>query len=253
MTEKDTTAVIEALERLSEVQTFGDGIGSQKDLALAVLPKGKEVHDLTPYIDKLRDAPRRIVTTARVSTVDSLIDYVQRFKNPDTALFADDDPREPKLLAIVDYHGQGATPDPRFCQHRVMYQFPISDQLEAWRGISGQKLSHAEMASFINERQYDIANPPADWMLVEPKTIELLLRLLNISDDHGNLDDPALDNPGSGMTARDRRAAAADADGADLDSDDRYVPRSALYKLRQIRFGHAARMIQLARTVELSR
>jgi hypothetical protein len=67
---------------------------------------------------------------------------------------------------------------------------------------------------------------------------------------HGS-QDAALDNPGAGVTARDRRNATIDRSD-DEPADDRYIPRSALYKLRNIRFGSAERLIQLARTVELS-
>jgi hypothetical protein len=245
----DTQPIIDAVTTLAKHELITEP--RPDDLALAVLPQGRTLHDLRPYLELLRDAPRRIETTARHNTVDSLIEYLKRFRNPDTAVFADwQNSNEPQLVAIVDFHGQGADAAPRFGKHRAVYCFPVSDQIRAWSAISGKPLAHDEMASFINERQYDIANPPVDWMQLERPTLELILHLLNLSDDIGNLDDAALDNPGAGMTARDRRAAPAPDEGDE--PDDRYVPRSAVHKLRQIRFGSATRLIQLARTVELS-
>lgn len=228
----DTQPIIETVERLAEHRVIG-GASLPERLALAVVPTNKSLVDLQPYLDALLDAPRRIETTAKMTSVTSLIDYLNRFKTPDSAVFAVDT-EKPSLTGVIDYHGQGAEAAPRFGQHKAVYEFPISDQIKAWSAVSGKPLSHAEMASFIDERQYDIANPPLDWMQVDPAALSLIQHLLNISDDSGEIDDAAPDEP--------------DAE----DGDDRYLPRSALYKLRKIRFGSAQRLIQLARTVEIS-
>lgn len=228
----DAQAIIDVLKDIDQHAIIG-GTAPDK-LALAVLPSGRSIADLQPYLDKLRDAPRRIEAVATVTTIDSFVDYLNRFKTADTAIFASDDPSRPSLLGVIDFHGQGDKAAPRYGVHRVRYEFPISDQIRAWSSISGQGMSHDVMATFIADRQYDIANPPLDWMQVKPETIALLAHLLNLGDDEGQIDDDALDAP------------PAD------DGEDRYVPRSALYKLRQIRFGSAQRLIQLARTVEVS-
>lgn len=225
----DAQSIIEVIREIDQHAIIG-GTAPDK-LALAVLPDGRKIEDLAPYFDKLRDAPRRIEAAARVTTVASFIDYLNRFKSADSAIFAIDDAASPSLLGIVDFHGQGDKAAPRFGAHIVRYSFPISDQIKAWSAISGNGMSHEAMATFIADRQFDIANPPLDWMQVKPETIALLTHLLNLGDDEGQVDDNA-----------------EDAD----DGDDRYVPRSALYKLRQIRFGSAQRLIQLARTVEVS-
>lgn len=228
----DTQPIIDIVRELDQHAIIG---GAEQDkLALAVLPAGRKIEDLQPYLNKLRDAPRRIETAAKMTTVGSFIDYVNRFKTADSAIFAVDSADKPSLLGVIDYHGQGAGADPRFGVHTARYEFPISDQIKAWSAISGQAMSHADMATFLSDRQYDIANPPLDWMQVKPETIALLIHLLNLSDDEGQIDDTAPDEP------------PAD------DGDDRYVPRSALYKLRQIRFGSVQRLTQLARNVEVA-
>jgi hypothetical protein len=193
-----------------------------------------------------------------VTQVQSLIDYVNRFKLTDTALFADDTPAKPSLLAVIDFHGgtmlppapkegevtlgqvaggdetPGSLATPRFGKHCARYDFPISEQFGAWSKLAGTPLSHVEMADFLSERQYDIANPPLDWMMVDKPTVELILHLLNIHDDQGGIDDAKPDEE------------------PQEDGEDRYIPRSALYKLRQIRFGSAQRLLQMARTVEIA-
>lgn len=247
----NAAAIIEAVERLSPHAVIGKSPLEDGRLALAVLPAGRKIEDLTPYLDKLLDAPRWIEATARMTTVQSLVDYLNRFKIGDSAVFANDDPAKPSLCGVIDYHGgtdpesvdgendtpdstPGSTATPRFGRHTALYTFPISEQFGAWSGIYGKGLGHVEMAEFLNERRYDIANPPLDWMSVDPETVKLILHLLNIHDDQGDLDDGAADQE------------------PDPTDDDRYIPRSALYKLRQIRFGSAARLLQMARTVEIS-
>ncbi len=231
-TDGDADAIIQTIREIDQHAIIG---GTNFDeLALAVLPEGRKIENLKPYLDALRVAPRRIEAAAKVTTVASFIDYLVRFKSADSAIFAIDDASKPSLYGIVDFHGQGDAAAPRFGSHTVRYEFPLSDQIRAWSQISGQSMSHSDFATFLSDRQYDIANPPLDWMQVKPETIALLTHLLNLGDDEGQVDDAALDEP------------------PPFDGEDRYIPRSALYKLRQIRFGSAQRLIQLARTVEVS-
>jgi hypothetical protein len=229
----DPQPIIDVVERLSPHAVIGDTEQAPR-LALAVVPAGKALHDLQPYIDALLDAPRHIATTAPLTQIQSLVDYLLRFKRPDSVLFANDNPAKPSLFGIVDFHGQGADARAQFGHHCARYDFPISEQFAAWSGLSGKALSHVEMADHLSNRQHDIANPPLDWMQVDKATVELILHLLNIHDDQGSIDD-----------------AKPDEEPQD-DGEDRYIPRSALYKLRQIRFGSAQRLLQMARTVEVS-
>lgn len=226
--------------------------GWDERLALVAKPNGQELVDLKPFLDKLRVAPERIEAAALTTTVGSFIDYVNRFKIADSAVFLKDDPLKSSLLGVIDFHGgspdqtvtavhvsstdstPGSWATPRFGAHTVRYEFPLADQFKAWSEIYGKPLSHEDMATFLAERQYDIANPPLDWMMVDAETVKLILHLLNIGDDQGDVND-----------------TAPHVEPAD-DGEDRYIPRSALYKLRQIRFGSVHRLIQMARTIEIS-
>jgi Uncharacterized conserved protein (DUF2303) len=236
----DPQPIIDVVKELGQHAIIGTP--EQDKLALAVLPEGRKIESLQPYLDKLRAAPRRVEANAKVTTVESFIAYLNRFKLFDSAIFASDDAAKPSLFGVVDFHGGtgggdstfGSDAVPRFGVHTVRYEFPLSDQIGAWSAISGQAMSHAEMATFLADREFDIANPPLDWMQVKPETIALLTHLLNLGDDEGEVDDDAPDEP------------PAD------DGEDRYIPRSALYKLRQIRFGSVQRMTTLARNVEVS-
>lgn len=233
----DTQPVIETVERLSEprIVTYTHvPVKGGDDLALMILPQGKKVEDLQPYLDKLRDAPKRIVTSAAMTSVDSFVEYLNRFKTPDSAIFLNTAIDKLFLLGIIDFHGQGAKAEPRFGKHRVSYAFPLSEQISVWKGASGRLFSNAEFATFLQDRQFDIANPPLDWMQVDKETLKQMTMLLNLVDDGGEIDD-----------------GAAESERGE-DDDDRYIPRSALYKLRQIRFGSVARLVQMSRSIEVA-
>lgn len=222
--------------------------------ALLALPKGTQMHDVTAIRHRLMTEnlgrPRFLVEKAKLTSVGSLIDYTLRNRDEASALFVDDTPASPQLTAIIDYHhpavalpeiaeraGKDPTwlpPRPRHGRHRGIYAFPLSEQVVAWKDISGKAKTQAEFATFLQDRRFDIANPPLDWMQMPRKDLDLILRLLNLIDDRGEIDDGA--------------AAAEDTE----DGDERYIPRSALYKLRKLRFASADRVVQLAQSIEVA-
>ena len=70
-----------------------------------------------------------------------------------------DDPRAPRLIAVLDYHEQTAAGAPRFGAHRTEYAFPLSDEWKAWSSIVGKELSQAAFAEWLEERIADVMNP----------------------------------------------------------------------------------------------
>ncbi|MDE8453326.1 DUF2303 family protein, partial [Klebsiella pneumoniae] len=81
--------------------------------------------------DQYRTNPLRRAGTATMLSLDSLIDHVNRFKDADTVVFADDSRSAPSMTAVLDYHRAGASGDPRFGKHRSLYAFPLSDEWKA--------------------------------------------------------------------------------------------------------------------------
>lgn len=249
----DFTGIIAVLRRLYGHELHEVRHPQRPDLALpyAIVPEGRTIQSLKPVIDsfagpEFRPRPMRIIETVELTTVESFIARVVRFAEPDSTVYVQDDPDKPGLLAILDHHGRpdpAAGPEPMWGTHRCIYRFPLSEPFKAWRQVTaGGFISQAEFAEFLSEHQWDVVNPPADWMQVDRATIELLLAVLNVQDDQGPLDDLA--------TEPERQALVAE---ADLDAeDDRYIPRSALYRLRHIRFGSRARIEALARGVKLT-
>lgn len=136
---------------------------------LITVPKGKEVKDLTADVRKAAEylKPFRRTGTARLTDLQSLILWANRFKGEESALYAKNNMQEPSLTCIADYHAQGpvtidaTTGDPtaRHCGHRAVYNFPLSDEWKAWMKVSNTPLEKDDMGEFIEQWAKDIMDP----------------------------------------------------------------------------------------------
>lgn len=123
--------------------------------ALAIR-SGNTVTALTPSIfDPYRDEPRRRSGTATLLSIDSLIDHVNRFKDAESLIFADDDRTRPSITAVLDYNRAGEAA-PRFGKHRSSFSFPLSDEWKAWVEKNAEPMAMADFAAFLEERLPDV-------------------------------------------------------------------------------------------------
>lgn len=143
----DAQALIDAVRESSEPTEIG--LDNQGDVL--VLHRGQTVVSLKPYKDALRTRPERKVGTATLTTLDSFITHVNASKGASSAVFAS--PAE--LVAVYDYHGT----EPAFCQHRGVYEFPVSDEWRAWTRVNGESLPQHTFAEFIESHITDVATP----------------------------------------------------------------------------------------------
>jgi uncharacterized protein YfdQ (DUF2303 family) len=121
--------------------------------------EGFLVESLRELQDEHRTRPERRQGTATVGDLASFIAHVNRFKDADSALFADPEQSSASLTAVLDYHRAGAKGDPRFGGHQTHYVFPLSDEWKAWVGRDGKPFNQADFAQFIEDRIADIAEP----------------------------------------------------------------------------------------------
>lgn len=154
------------------------GIGKVADdepVEVLAYPEGMSIVDVENFFGSKRKNPRRREGVAKHTTLDSFIAHANRFKDPDSALFAIDDMKTPSLSAVYDYHealtlidadgeiakdrGLGAAA-PRFGKHRAVYSFPLSVEWKAWLEGNGQSMSQQEFAEFIENRIMDILPTP---------------------------------------------------------------------------------------------
>lgn len=146
----------------AKVLTVEDPVDGTKAL---VVQSGTSIMPLpSTTFDGYRDAPRFRHGTAVLLSIDSLIDHVQRFKDSESVVFADDDRHAPSITAVLDYHPGGGAAEighgllPRFGKHRSTFAFPLSDEWKAWTENNGPKnaMTMVEFAAFLEERLPDI-------------------------------------------------------------------------------------------------
>lgn len=146
-------------------------------IRIAAVPRGHELRSIRGFVAEYADAPPRRMGHVTVTELASFIDHAKRFADPDSALFADDTPSAPKLVAIHNYHrggpeGTGALA--RFGDHRTIYPFPLSDEWNAWRKAeSAGALDQRVFAEFLEDRIVDVLPPSS----VTEGTSELVRQL----------------------------------------------------------------------------
>lgn len=106
--------------------------------------------------DPYRSQPLRRTGIAELFSLDSLIDHVKRFSDPDSVVFAIDDRAMPSITAVIDYHRLGADGARRFGLHRSHYKFPVSDEWKAWREKDAAPMSMVDFAEFLENRIIDV-------------------------------------------------------------------------------------------------
>lgn len=130
--------------------------GAQGGYAQFVITPGGAIPIPASAFDDWRDKPRFRHGTAAMLTLDSLIEHANRFKDADSALFANDDRKAPSITSVLDYHPQGAISSPRFGRHRATFNFPLSDEWKAWTESNKTVMKMATFAEFVEDRIIDI-------------------------------------------------------------------------------------------------
>lgn len=171
-------ALIDVADALNVGALGPDG---SDEVPVLVLPTGLQAHSIKPFLDQYRTAPERREGTAKLVELESFCDHVNRFKDADSAIFAEPSTTSPKLMAVLDYHQRCNLPTgedvvvgevvrgevkpvdgkPRFGKHRAVYPFPLSDEWQAWLAKNGHPMPQAEFATWLEDRIVDVADPQA--------------------------------------------------------------------------------------------
>lgn len=106
--------------------------------------------------DARADAPRRRKGSATLQAIASFCDHANRFKNADSAIFADAANR--KFLAVLDYHPAGGAPTAAaWAQHKGTYACPLSAEWGTWGSGNEKELDQDAFARFLDEQDADLA------------------------------------------------------------------------------------------------
>ena len=133
--------------------------------AFVTLPPNYRLED----VSKLLPPPERPQQRVKLTTVESFVAYVNRYRTESTAVFADE--TVGKFEAVLDYHGAPvqrglALPPGRGHQdHLAYYDAPHSVEWKAWAARDGQWMTQLDFAQLIESRLTDVVTPaPADLM-----------------------------------------------------------------------------------------
>ncbi len=114
-------------------------------------------------LDHWRQTPLYVAGAPTLGSLDSLIDYVNLYKDEDSVVFASDDRSNPKIVAVLDYHvtgdNEGEATKPRFGRHTATFPVPLSDAWKGWNDCDGKVLQMAEFARFLEDHIVDVMDP----------------------------------------------------------------------------------------------
>jgi len=125
-----------------------------------------EVYSVKDQIDEWRERPERRRGTIHAHDLDSFIALVNRDKLADSVIFARNDDK-PRLTAVLDFHDnredQGDEAQPAFCEDRIRYDFPLSDEWKAWTEHAGREnaMDQGTFAAFVEDHVFDVGEPAA--------------------------------------------------------------------------------------------
>ncbi len=95
--------------------------------------------------------------TAKVETLSTFIALTNRHKDDGSAIFAATSWPDPKLTAVIDYHGLER--EARWGRHRIEYTFPLTEEFKAWIGFNGKEMSQEIFAHFLEDHAAELAAP----------------------------------------------------------------------------------------------
>lgn len=95
--------------------------------------------------------------TAKVETLQSFIDLANRHKDENSAIFAATGWPNPSLTAVIDYHTSGH--EARRGEHKVRYDFPLTEEFRVWVDKSGKEMSQVDFAQFLENHAAELSAP----------------------------------------------------------------------------------------------
>lgn len=119
-----------------------------------VYPSDRAVKDISEPNAVSPLLPDQIVQGVVLQTLDSLVDYTNRFKTETTLLFADITAN--RIRAILDYHAADA---PKHAVHVATMDLPFSEEWKTWSAINGKLMDQLEFARFLEENAGDVVAP----------------------------------------------------------------------------------------------
>lgn len=150
-------AVEAAAPVITDIATSGLGDGLPASVPVIFDRKSQRFTSAKALIDDYRVAPQRRKGIAVADTLGSFIALVNQHKDEQSALFGRAIWPSPSLTAVLNYDSSGA--GARFGDHRVVYEFPLTEEFKAWVGCNAKPLDQEVFAAFLEEHAAELAAP----------------------------------------------------------------------------------------------
>lgn len=154
------TTEADAIAKLAQKAAGATTIKTDDAREFLILPDGFQDREISNEHGLFVSTPAYIKQAVTLQTQDSLVDYVNRYRDHDTLLFADIAANT--IMALLDYHAPGAAAN---VAHKASLRLPFSEEWNLWTAISGKLKPQLEFARFIEENGADIRAPDAAELL----------------------------------------------------------------------------------------
>lgn len=116
------------------------------------------LRDALDEADRRASGPRRRAGTVEVGSLESLIEYVNRYKVCDSVAFAPLNP--PSVTVVFDFH-EKTNPDDSsaaagWCGDRATYKCPLSRQWQLWTAAEGKPFTQVQFGELIDQNETDL-------------------------------------------------------------------------------------------------
>lgn len=162
-----TLAAKAAGPHLIHVETTGLASGLPDTVPMLYDPDRGVLIGVRGHLDAYRLVPERRTGTAAIASLQSFIDLVNRHKDEHSVIFGQPRWPSPKLTAVLDYHQSDGSP--RNGEHRITYDFPLTEEFQAWVKHNAKAMEQVEFAAFLEEHAAELASPTeAEMIEFEP-------------------------------------------------------------------------------------
>lgn len=129
--------------------------------------------DISEITERLKPAPRELAGYAELHSQESFCEYVNRFKDADSAIFFDE--TDNRFVAVFDFDKGGVEKSPRWRKHGATYRAKTSDELEFWAEHNEEWLDQTEFAALLEKRCLDFMEADESKLAEETKKLRTLL------------------------------------------------------------------------------
>lgn len=120
---------------------------------VVVLPPGWTQIDL----EGLEDQPIRTREEIDLRNFESLVEYVNRFKQDGTIIEVHSKASNFSCTAFIDYHDPGEGPG--WCEHSASYKAQMTAAWRAWNECNNQSMRQRDFADFLYRNQAEVVSP----------------------------------------------------------------------------------------------